>query len=91
VGLRLRRSLNVALDELAASDRRPPATYIEFVLEDHVESSGAGQRRESEGAMQEMSFNPPIRLKLDAAIPDLPSMIGRAPLRAWTELSTPRC
>jgi hypothetical protein len=85
VGLRLRRSLNVVLDELAASDRRLLATYIECVLEDHVEQSGAGPRRGSEGAMQEMSFNPPIRLKLDAAMPDLPSMI-ETPQQAATVL-----
>ena len=36
VGLRLRPSLKTALDELAASDRRPLATYIEIILEEHV-------------------------------------------------------
>jgi hypothetical protein len=35
--------------------------------------------------MQEMSFNPPIRLKLDAAIPDLPSLI-ETPQQAATVL-----
>lgn len=38
VGLRLRPSLKKALDKLAASDRRALATYIEFVLEEHVEA-----------------------------------------------------
>ena len=47
VGLRLRKSLKSALDELAAADRRPLATYIEILLEDHVERSGkpAGKRK----------------------------------------------
>ena len=47
VGLRFRPSLKRALDELAAADRRPLATYIELVLEDHVERSGkpAGKRK----------------------------------------------
>jgi predicted DNA-binding protein len=41
VGLRLRPSLKKALDELSAADRRPLATYIEFVLEDHVAAKKA--------------------------------------------------
>ena len=41
VGLRFRPSLKNALDELAAADRRPLATYIEFVLEDHVAAKNA--------------------------------------------------
>jgi hypothetical protein len=47
VGLRFRPSLKRALDHLAAADRRPLATYIELVLEDHVERSGkpAGKRK----------------------------------------------
>ena len=39
VGLRFRPSLKRALDRLAAADRRPLATYIELVLEDHVEEA----------------------------------------------------
>ena len=45
--LRFRPSLKRALDELAAADRRPLATYIELVLEDHIERSSkpAGKRK----------------------------------------------
>jgi hypothetical protein len=43
VGLRFRPSLKRALGELAAADRRPLATYIELVLEDHVEHKGGGK------------------------------------------------
>jgi hypothetical protein len=40
VGLRFRPSLKQALGELA---RRPLVTYIELVLEDHVEDKGGGK------------------------------------------------
>ena len=40
VGLRLRPSLKSALDKLAAADRRALATYIEMVLEAHVDQAG---------------------------------------------------
>jgi hypothetical protein len=48
VGLRLKPSLKSALDDLAAADRRPLATYIEIVLQDHVDQCGkpAGKRSE---------------------------------------------
>jgi hypothetical protein len=47
VGLPFRPSLKRALGELADADRRPLATYIELVLEDHVERGGkpAGKRK----------------------------------------------
>jgi hypothetical protein len=45
VGLRLRPSLKTALDDLAAADRRPLATYIEIILEQHVEQARKGSKR----------------------------------------------
>ena len=38
VGLRLRKSLKSKLDAFAAKDRRALATYVEIVLEEHVEA-----------------------------------------------------
>lgn len=47
LGLRLRPSLKSALEDLAKADKRPLATYIEIVLEEHVEekAKGGGKRR----------------------------------------------
>jgi hypothetical protein len=44
VGLRLRKSLKTDLDDLAAADRRPLATYIEIVLEEHVAAKKAADK-----------------------------------------------
>ena len=48
MGLRFSPSLKQALGELAAADRRPLATCIELVLEDHVERSARPPARGSE-------------------------------------------
>jgi predicted DNA-binding protein len=46
VGLRLKPSLKSELDELADADRRTLASYIEMVLEAHVEAKKQkGKRR----------------------------------------------
>ena len=45
VGLRLRASLKKALDDHSAADRRPLATYIELVLEDHVAAKKSTAKR----------------------------------------------
>ena len=45
LGLRIKPSLKVALEGLAAADRRTVNSYIELVLEAHVESKKAGKKR----------------------------------------------
>jgi hypothetical protein len=37
LGLRIRPSLKAALEKLALEDKRTLASYIEIILEDHVE------------------------------------------------------
>lgn len=43
LSLRIRPSLKAALDELAQSDRRQLAPYVEMVLEAHVEAKAKGK------------------------------------------------
>jgi predicted transcriptional regulator len=38
LGLRIRPSLKAALEELAETERRTLASYVELALEDHVEA-----------------------------------------------------
>jgi hypothetical protein len=48
LGLRIRPSLKNALDTLARNDKRTLASYVELVLEEHVEQKrgkAAGKRK----------------------------------------------
>ena len=47
LGLRIRPSLKAALDTLARYDKRTLASYVELILEEHVEQQ-AWQSREQE-------------------------------------------
>ena len=45
IGIRTRPSLKAALEELAKADKRSLASYIEILLEEHVEQAGKQPRR----------------------------------------------